>query len=439
MIQQIKNLLGAYRRDVSGATLMVFALAIPVVVGSIGVSVDLARGQLVKARLSHALDAAALAGAGSVGMSQSEIENRINKYFQKNFGSIPGAQASALSIEFNGTTLRVTGSADVDTTFMQVLGVSTVNVDSGAVVQEETRGLEVAMVLDVTGSMSTNNNIATLRTAAANFVDIVCPNATCHETVKIGLVPFATTVNVGPYGLGKTPSGATYDTPFVNNPQGLLFKQSGTGSTTAWWGCILERTPPQDTQDSDGTWKWNMYRYVSNAGNTTAPNTNCNKAYIQPLTIEKTILKTRIAGLTPSGNTLSNVGMVWGYRVLSPEAPFREGSAFDDPEIRKVAILMTDGDNNIGNSYSAYGPWNVLRLTDNDLNQKLVTTCQNMKDEGIQIYTITFTSAIDNATKNFFRTCASDPNKYYDAPTQQNLLTAFRTIAAELSNLHIEE
>jgi hypothetical protein len=285
--------------------------------------------------------------------------------------------------------------------------------------------------------MSWNNNIATLRTAATNFTDIICPGTNCANRVKIGIVPFATTVNVGPYGLGKNPDGTTYDTAFVNNPLNLQFKQSGSGSSTAWWGCILEQAPDNDVVDSDTGWKWNMYRYVSNGGDTGSPNNGCNKAYILPLTDLKSTIKSKISGLTASGNTLSNIGMVWGYRVLSPAFPFREGVALDDENIRKVALLMTDGDNNIGNSYSAYGPWANLRLTDNDLNEKLEQTCQNMKDDGIIIYTVTFTSAIDAGTKEYFRQCATDPDKYHDAPTQEELVDTFQRIAAELSNLYI--
>ncbi len=132
--------------------------------------------------------------------------------------------------------------------------------------------------------------------------------------------------------------------------------------------------------------------------------------------------------------------MVWGYRVLSPEAPFREGKPWSDVTNKKVAILMTDGDNNIGgsSSYSAYGPWTTLRLTDSNLDQKLATTCQNMKNNGITVYTITFTSGINNATKDFFRNCASSPEKFFDAPQQSDLLDAFEDIARELSNIHIK-
>lgn len=417
MIHPIQNLIKKYKTGISGATMMAFALAIPVVVGAMGVSVDLARSFLEKERLTHALDAAALAGAGSPNLSSQELTDRVNAFFRKNYQS---DQNITLNIEQTGSTLRVSAAVDMDTSFMKVLGVSEVTINGNAVVQRQVRGVEVGLVLDVTGSMATNNNIGTLRTAASSFTDILCPGSGCSNLVRIGLVPFATTVNVGPYGLGKKPDGTVYDTAFVNNPLNLTLKQSGSGSTTAWWGCILEQNPNNDVVDSQNSWKWNMYRYVSNGGNTSAPNTNCNKAYILPLTAEKSTIKSRISGLTASGNTLSNIGMVWGYRVLSPNAPFREGIAFHDEQIRKVAILMTDGDNNIGGSYSAYGPWTNLRLTDTNLDQKLLTTCQNMKADGIKIYTITFTSDITNSTKNYYRQCASDPDKYYDALLRLN-------------------
>lgn len=219
MSKFITRILSRYAQETSGATLMAFALAVPVVVGAMGMSVDLARTYMAKERLTHALDAAALAGAGSASMSSAEITERVNAYFNKNFPSTTGAQPTNLNVQYDGDTLRISAGVMVDTTFLQVLGISEVAVDSHSVVQREVRGIEVAMVLDVTGSMSTNNNIATLRTAAGNFVDIMCPGTTCSNMVKIGLVPFATTVNVGPYGLGKTPGGATYDTAFVNNPR----------------------------------------------------------------------------------------------------------------------------------------------------------------------------------------------------------------------------
>jgi hypothetical protein len=62
-----------------------------------------------------------------------------------------------------------------------------------------------------------------------------------------------------------------------------------------------------------------------------------------------------------------------------------------------------------------------------------------MKNNGITIYTVTFSSGINQTTKNFYRNCASDVNKWIDAPTQADLVAAFEQISRELSNIHIKE
>jgi Flp pilus assembly protein TadG len=427
MIQTFSN----YVRQTKGALSVAFAIAIPIVVGSAGFAVDLSMAHMVKQRLSHAIDAAALAAASSAGGgSESAINAKVQKFFYQNYPSNKIGATYDLIVSVSGDDITVSAKSKYDTRFAKLLGVDDIIVSSKTTVTREILGLEVAMVLDVTGSMSTNNNIGALRTAATNFLNVMCTNSTCSSLVKIGIVPFANTVNVGPYGLGKNPSGSTYDTAFVNNPTGRVFNQ---GSSSQWWGCILERSSPQDTQNSGTNWRWEMYRNTSGG-----INNGCNKSYVLPLTSIYGTIKSNIASLYASGNTLSNVGMTWGYRVLSPEAPFREGKPWTDVTNKKVAILMTDGDNNIGNAYSAYGTWTTLRLTDSNLDQKLATTCQNMKNNGITIYTITFTSGINNATKDFFRNCASAPDKFFDAPQQSDLLNAFEDIARELSNIHIK-
>lgn len=420
-----------YLRQSVGALSVAFALAMPVVIGAAGVAVDISMAHMVKQRLSNAIDAAALAAAATAGGSgAAAITAKVQQFFYQNYPIDKIGTTYDLIVTVSGDDITVSAKSKYDTTFARFLGVDELIVSARTTVTREILGLEVAMVLDVTGSMSTNNNIGALKTAATNFLNTLCSNSTCSSLVKIGIVPFANTVNVGPYGLGKNPSGSTYDTAFVSNPGNKTFNQS---SSTQWWGCILERSSPQDTQNYGSNWKWNMY-----TNSVSGLNNGCNKSYLLPLTNVYGTIKAKITSLAASGNTLSNVGMVWGYRLLSPEAPFREGAAWHDVTVKKVAILMTDGDNNIGNAYSAYGEWSTLRLTDRNLDTKLATTCQNMKNDGVTIYTITFTSGIDATSKGYFKNCASSTDKYYDAPTQANLLSAFEQIARELSNIHIK-
>lgn len=420
-----------YVRQTVGALSVAFALVIPIVVGAAGFAVDLSMAHMVKQRLSNAIDAAALAAAATAGGgTESAITAKVQQFFYMNYPLDKVGSTYDLIVNVSGDDITVSAKSKYKTSFAKLLGVDELVVSAKTTVTREILGLEVAMVLDVTGSMSTNNNIGALRIAATNFLNVLCTNNACSSLVKIGIVPFANTVNVGPYGLGKNPSGSTYDTAFVNNPLNKSFNQS---SGTQWWGCILERSTPEDTKNAGVNWKWNMYSNPSGG-----INNGCNKSYLLPLTSVYGTIKAKIAGLAASGNTLSNIGMVWGYRLLSPEAPFREGASWGDVTTKKVAILMTDGDNNIGGAYSAYGSWATLKLTDRNLDDKLATTCQNMKNDGITIYTITFTSGIDNVTRGYFKNCASSPEKYYNAPSQANLLEAFEQIARELSNIHIK-
>src|SRR5690606_28408769 len=146
-------------------------------------------------------------------------------------------------------------------------------------------------------------------------------------------------------------------------------------------------------------------------------------------------LQAAINGLQAVGNTYINVGLVWGWRVISPAFPFTEGAPYDDVDWSKTVILMTDGDNMPYNTYSAYGSYPGLSAS--DLNSKMSDVCDNMKAESITLYTVTFQSGISNNTKDLFRACASQEEMYFDAPSNQDLIAACENIANQLSQLHI--
>ncbi|MES2729103.1 MAG: pilus assembly protein [Pseudomonadota bacterium] len=447
MMKRLVKYMRHFLLGTQAATAIAFALLIPLVVGAGGMGVDLATAYMVRQRLSHALDAAALAAAAS-GDTGTALQARVDSFLQINYPSDKiGATYDLTVHEMSGGRIQVSARANFDPFFVDILGIHIINVYAETVVSREIRGLEVAMVLDVTGSMATNNNIGALRTAATNFVNILFNRAVFDDNIKIGLVPFATAVNVGPYGLGKNPDGTFYDTPFVSNPNNMKWN---VNKTTDWWGCVLTRTYPEDTMDSQASWRWNMFRFTYQGSNesyyrnnyrTEDPkagiNYGCNKSYIQPLTSNRTQLLSRISGLRADGSTLSNLGMVWGYRVLSPGFPFREGADWGNAQWRKAVVLMTDGDNYLNPHYSAYGTYQGSTVRVNHLNARLAETCTRMKEQGIKVYTVTFTSDISNATRNFYRSCATDSSKYFDAPTQDDLVDVFERISLELSNIHI--
>jgi hypothetical protein len=169
------------------------------------------------------------------------------------------------------------------------------------------------------------------------------------------------------------------------------------------------------------------------------PNIYCPQQPIVPLTSDETFLDTAALNMTASGATLGNFGMVWGWRVLSPEEPYSEGTEYDDEEWDKVALIMTDGVNTMSNVYSAYGRSNEHGIDATDLDDRLAEICQAMMDDDIIVYAVTFDDGVDDDTKDLFRDCASTPANYYDAPDQDELIDVFEKIARELSNLFIRQ
>ncbi len=166
-------------------------------------------------------------------------------------------------------------------------------------------------------------------------------------------------------------------------------------------------------------------------------NKYCPRATLLPLISDRDALIDHLDTMNTSGNTLGNIGMTWGGRLLSPEAPFEEGSAWGNEFWRKVVVMMTDGDNTLSGTYSSYWDRRKNNMTVTQLNQRFEETCEALKEKGVIIYTVTFTSNINDTTKGYYERCATSPDQHYDAPTQEELISVFETISRELSNLHI--
>lgn len=422
------DFLKSYTKRQDGAVAIIFGLALPAIIASVGVGIDMGQSYLVHDRLSRSLDASALAAASSSG-DEAAIEQRFQDFFYANYPFEGIGEPFDLDLEMGEQTLTVSAKANVHTKFMKIFGYDLITVTASSQVKRETRGIEVALVMDNTGSMSSNNNIAALRTAATNFVTILYDRAPDDDSIKIGLVPYSNTVNTGHYGFGEDADGNNYGDSFVNNPLGYTYSTSGSYT---WRGCIEAADYPLDTEEHEGPWEIYRYPYGSNR------NSGCPRTVMVPLTSNQDQLFGAINYMNASGNTLGNFGMVWGGRIISPEFPFEEGAAWEDEVWRKAIVMMTDGANTMHPYYSAYGNTSDHSINVNDLNERFAEICEDLKSKGVLIYTVTFESNINETTRDYYRQCATDLSKYYDAPSQADLIDAFETISNELSNLHIQ-
>jgi len=439
MIKERFKPFARYLRQTSGAIIIAFAIVTPIVMGAMGMALDFSRAYLVQQRLAQALDAAALAAASS-SSDPATIEQKVKDFFDANYPEEELGVTFEPVVEVDGDVIRVSGVAKYYTTFMSLLGIDEMEVDAYTEVVREVSNLEVAMVLDVTGSMASNNNIGALRTASTNFVNILYENARNPDSVKVALIPYSTAVNVGPYGLGKDIYGDNYGDAFVNNPDDLEYDQ---WDDREWHGCVEALNYPNDEEDSDGP--WDMYEFdCTNWGfcdwyNQNQPNLWCNKSHIIPLTNDQDLLLDEIDDFQAEGSTLANLGMVWGYRVLSPEFPFEEGVQWNDTYTKKAVVMMTDGQNFINDYYTAYGITSENSISVHYLNERFASVCETLKDDhNVIIYTVTFAGGVDQDTKDYYKNCATTEAHYYDAPDQSDLIDVFEEISTELSNLRIQ-
>ena len=453
-------------RDRRGSVALIFALALLPLCMAVGLAVDTARAYAIKSKLSQALDAAALAVGSSTG-SAAELQALGQKFFNANFHDSGLDAAASFTVTVSGDVVSANGSALVQTTLMQLVGVDSITVTESSQVIRSIKGLELAMVLDNTGSMTSNNNIAALRDAAQELVDILFGGHADHPTLRVAVVPYSAAVNPGAIA---PPLIAGNDSYAPANPLG-------------WKGCVVERAGHVIEDSPATTASWLRYQwlpaidnyYDANQASTvrddpsygnggTGPNLGCPTP-ITPLTGIKATVDSAIQALRAwsRGGTMGDIGMAWGLRVLSPEPPFTEGLPWNTPKWSKAAILMTDGDNqfykltsttgpNKPNSavvsdytgfgrldqYGAVGTTNVTTAK-SIINSRLGAVCQDMKDKGITVYTITFTSSINQATKDIYKACASSPSKWFNSPSQADLKAAFRAIAIELSQLRVSQ
>jgi hypothetical protein len=199
---------------------------------------------------------------------------------------------------------------------------------------------------------------------------------------------------------------------------------------------------------------------VSGAG----PNYNCVTRAIQPMTNDKATIQTAISGMIADGNTVIPAGLAWGWHLVSPNEPFTQGAPYGTPNVSKIIILLTDGENSInggGNghnkgAFSAYGyPAEGGHLGTNlnaggpeaALDDKTRTLCTNIKADqdgdpnniDITLYTIGFGVAKGSRIDNLLSECATDPSKRFLSPSTAELRGVFEKIAVGLNQLRLSK
>jgi Flp pilus assembly protein TadG len=186
------------RRDQSGAIAVQFALLVIPLSVIVFALVDLGRISLQRRQMQDALDAATLMAARSTATTDGDLEAVGDPAFLAEVAGLNLGLSAANATFKAGTDNHIIGSATaslkpvIANLWTQADFKVTVNSD----VVRSSQNLEVALVLDITGSMK-GTRIADLKTAASDLVDIIVKDAQTPFYSKVAIVPYAAGVNVG--------------------------------------------------------------------------------------------------------------------------------------------------------------------------------------------------------------------------------------------------
>ena len=188
------------RRDERGAIAVQFAfLAIPLSV-LVFALVDLGRVSLQRRQMQDALDAATLMAARSTAVTDAELEAVGDPAFVAEVAGLNmGLTASSANFK-NAADNHVVGTATA--TLKPIIAnlwkTGDFNVVATSDVVRASKNIEVAVVLDITGSMS-GSRITDLKTASTDLVDIIVKDVQAPFYSKVAIVPYSVAVNVGSY------------------------------------------------------------------------------------------------------------------------------------------------------------------------------------------------------------------------------------------------
>ncbi|MBA4340071.1 MAG: pilus assembly protein TadG [Hyphomonas sp.] len=195
-IEVARRMRGFFRSD-KGNVAMLFALACLAIFPLVGFAIDLSRVMVEKHKLQMATDAAALAAAHDAFMDAEDRLEVIEAHLNHLEQDIGREIEYEFSQDEEGRISLIT-RIQVNTTIAQIMGRETVGVTVRSDAVEGGADIEVAMILDITGSMS-GNRITALREAAEDLVDIVVKDEQEPYYSKVAMVPYSVAVNVGDY------------------------------------------------------------------------------------------------------------------------------------------------------------------------------------------------------------------------------------------------
>lgn len=296
-------------------------------------------------------------------------------------------------------------------------------------------------------------------------VQDTAPDASSPDSLFVPyLSPDEPTVSYGMY---------SYSNNYLVDPS----NNQGCNNNDNCWAMLAQPSKYKSPQASNNlSYGWGVFQ---------GPNAYCpdyRTESLMRLTTTQANVLFKLNGLVANGNTNLHQGFMWGWRTLSPNAPFADGKKYNTQNNRKVMVFMTDGFNawnsrrgtSVGSTYQPLGYYSydgtanrrfpdgsggngvnyqsqlAAATTTTDyystsrrmLDDITLEACTNAKAQGIEIYTIGFSipsDPIDAEGLSLLQSCATNTAHYFPVQDAVGLNTAFSNIGASLSNIRLSQ
>jgi uncharacterized protein YegL len=339
--------------------------------------------------------------------TETEIETAADALFEANIASANSAlkcPAPVYALDLKAGTADASVTCKLPTTIAALFSLEKINIKRSSSATMNITKLDLAMMLDVSGSMS-GQKIKDLKDAAKNAIDILVTPQT-GDRVRIAFNTYSTSVNVGNYA--KAVKGTNYKKKSSNK------------------NCVTERSGIakfDDDAPASGKYMQEEKKATNNS------DLWCPKSSIEPLTSTKSTLKDEIDKLQASGMTAGHLGVAWAWYLISPEwdkiwPAASKPHGYKEKDAVKAIILMTDGE---FNTYYETGQGDSVSQS-----EKL---CNSMKDKGVVVYSVAFQAP--SSGKAVLKQCASSSDHFFDASDGTELKAAYAAIASQLTNLRV--
>lgn len=505
-----------FARDEGGTVVVIFALAMIPLIMMAGMGIDYSVNSNARQQAQTAVDSAALALAMLPPTTTDvDLQTRADSTVR---AALANAHVSGLTVVMThtGDIITVAAKGTTATSLTRIANFQSLPLNVSGTANRSMTNLEIALVLDNTGSMA-GTKLTNLKSAATDLVTRLFKQAdpTKANAVRIGIVPFTMTVNVGPGAAGSDwldlyAESSIHKQIFATTTSAANRFSLFTAMKKTWAGCVETRPSPYDVQEtapsrtvpdtlyvpyfapdesdnddravndymndlapgdgngmgmSDRTRQGQINKYSKNAFKVSStdrqggtkylygPNSGCEIQPLTRLTTSQSTLTNAINAMTVIGDTNIPIGLMWGWHLLSPNGPYRDGVAYGNANTKKFIVLMTDGQNqsayvNSANQsyYSGIGfIWqNRDGTTSSDnsvrtaaIDTRLSTLCTNVKKEGIQIFTVRV--EVTDGTSNVLKNCATSPSMFFDVTNASGLPAVFQAIADQISELRISK